>query len=185
MILVRTNHPYLRVGHHRCALCHSSPIDCGHASPVSGVHYRFNCKGKIKIGEQTVDMMAPSAGSLPLLRWARGPLSVPCRSGTPAYRLKVKTWRRVRYHKLPHVPQLRTSPLYWRGLRCQHVSTSTGPRLPARVGSGAATCSTVSDPASPLRRAPTPPCVPWVLTPPPRWGGLHAARLACFHGTLA
>jgi hypothetical protein len=37
------------------------------------------------------EMLAPPAGSLHLLRWARGPLSVPCRPGTPAYKFQVKT----------------------------------------------------------------------------------------------
>jgi hypothetical protein len=33
------------------------------------------------------DMLAPPASSRPLLRWVRGPLSEPCRPGTPAYKL--------------------------------------------------------------------------------------------------
>jgi hypothetical protein len=48
-------------------------------------------------------MLAPPAGSWPLPRWARGPLSVPCRSGTPAYMLPVKTNGKVGAHALPHV----------------------------------------------------------------------------------
>jgi hypothetical protein len=35
--------------------------------------------------------VGPTTGSPPLLRWARGPLSVPCRPGTPAYKFQVKT----------------------------------------------------------------------------------------------
>jgi hypothetical protein len=35
--------------------------------------------------------VGPTAGSLPLPRWARVPLSVPCRSGTPAYKFQDKT----------------------------------------------------------------------------------------------
>jgi hypothetical protein len=34
--------------------------------------------------------VGPTTGSLPLPRWARGPLSVPWRPGTPAYKFQVK-----------------------------------------------------------------------------------------------
>jgi hypothetical protein len=35
-------------------------------------------------------MMAPLASLLPLVRWAWGPLSVPCRLSTPTYRQETK-----------------------------------------------------------------------------------------------
>jgi hypothetical protein len=46
---------------------------------------------KVPIRSTGKEMLAPPAGSLPLPRWARGPLSVPCRPGTPAYKFQVKT----------------------------------------------------------------------------------------------
>jgi hypothetical protein len=42
---------------------------------------------------------------------------------------------------LPCAPRLRTWPPYSGGLRCCHVPHSSGPRLPARGGSGAVTCT--------------------------------------------
>jgi hypothetical protein len=63
---------------------------------------------------------------------------------------------------LPRVPWLRIPPPRSGGLRCHNVSRGFGSRLPAREGSNAATYPTASDPASPLRRALTPPCVLWL-----------------------
>jgi hypothetical protein len=39
--------------------------------------------------------LAPATSSLPLLRWAQEPLSIPCKLGTPAYKLQVKTKDKV------------------------------------------------------------------------------------------
>jgi hypothetical protein len=80
-------------------------------------------------------------------------------TGYPTYRLQIKTRSRVCIHVLPCVLQLRTSPLptwalalpcvvqFWTlppcrcGLQRCYVFRGPGPRLPAGVGSGAATCS--------------------------------------------
>jgi hypothetical protein len=44
-------------------------------------------KIKFQKAERGEDVLAPPMGSQPLLRWDRGPLSVPYRLGNPAYRL--------------------------------------------------------------------------------------------------
>jgi hypothetical protein len=88
----------------------------------------------------------------PQSRWARGPLSVPCRSGTPAYRLDSKI--RKMYCHMPYI---------------------TGSCLPAREGSDAATCPATLDPASLFGRAPTLPCVPRLRILPPYSEGSDAA----------
>jgi hypothetical protein len=86
------------------------------------------------------------------------PGSVPCRPGTPAYRLESKT--RKTYCHMPY---------------------SARSCLPAREGSSAAMCPTALGPASLLRRAPTLPHVPrlWIL--PPCLGRLR--RYHVFHGS--
>jgi hypothetical protein len=93
-------------------------------------------------------------GSQPLPRWARGPLSVSCRLGTPTYKFQVKT---------------RSG----RGLTRHHVPCSAGPCLLAEVGSEAVMCPVALDAASLIGRAPAPPRVPWLRTPPPCKGGLR------------
>jgi hypothetical protein len=59
---------------------------------------------------------------------------------------------------------------------CHHVSYSSGSCLPAEVGSGAATCSAALEPASLVKRALAPPCVPWVRT---YWEGSSAPCVMC------
>jgi hypothetical protein len=111
---------------------------------------------------------------------------------------------------LPRVPRHRTPPPCWGGLCYCHVSFGSRPHLPVGVGSSAAMCLVASDSASLLGRAPTPPCVLWLLTLPPCREGFrcchasydslwamgleykersswptYAARLVCFHGTRA
>jgi hypothetical protein len=49
-------------------------------------------------------------------------------------------------------PRLQTPPLHLRGLRCYHVPRGSRPRLAIQEGSDAASCPSVPDPASPLRR---------------------------------
>jgi hypothetical protein len=68
---------------------------------------------------------------------------------------------------LPHVPWLRTSPPCQGGLRYCHVSHGSGPCLPVKEGSSAATCPVAPDLASLLRRAPVLSCVPRLRTSPP------------------
>jgi hypothetical protein len=118
-------------------------------------------------------MLAPPAGSQPPPRWARGPLSVPCRSGTPAYRLQVKTRSRACIHTLSCVLQLRTSPPYRCGLWCYHMSCNSGRHLPAVTGSGAAMCHVSLGLSSQPRRAPALLRDPWLRTLSPCWGGLR------------
>jgi hypothetical protein len=105
-------------------------------------------------------MLAPPVVSLPLLRWVWGPLSVPYRQGTPAYRLESKT-----------------SKTY-----C-HMPYSAGSCLPAREGSSAATSHVAPNPASLLVRALTLPRVPWLWILHPYSGGLRRCHLSCNSGS--
>jgi hypothetical protein len=59
---------------------------------------------KFKITERGAEELAPTTGSHPLSRWAQGPLLVPYRSGTPTYKLQVKTRSGTCTHMPPHVP---------------------------------------------------------------------------------
>jgi hypothetical protein len=90
-------------------------------------------------------MLAPPVSSLPPPRWARGPLSVPCRLDTPTYKLHVKTRSGACTHMLPCFLQHRI-------LR------------PSRGGLRAATCPAAPRPAFQPRWAPTSPRVPWLQT---------------------
>jgi hypothetical protein len=108
----------------------------------------------------------------------------------PAYRVPLHTSfksrqgaRRASTRRHPIVPDpafqprwaLASSRVQWfqilppcsRGLRRCYMSRGSGPRLPAREGSGAATCTMAPNPASLLGRAPTPPRVPRHRTLPP------------------
>jgi hypothetical protein len=128
-------------------------------------------------------------------------LSVPCRLGTPAYRLQDKTRNMACIHALSHAVQLWTLPPYKDRLRRCHMPYGSGPRFPAEVDSGAATCPSALDHASRPRWAPVLPRAPQVRTSLPCWEGLwhlrvsydsgprlpvgHATRLTCFQGKLA
>jgi hypothetical protein len=108
-------------------------------------------------------MVAPLAGSLPLPRWVWGPLLVPCRPGTPAYKHETKVKGRTCYHVLPCVPRLWTPSPYWGGLFWHHhVSSGSGTRLLAGEGFGTTMCPMASNLASQLGRSPVPPCVLWL-----------------------
>jgi hypothetical protein len=71
-----------------------------------------------KIATRHGVMMAPPASSLPLPRWAWGPLWVPCRLGTLAYKHEAKVKGRMHYRVLTHVLWPRMLPPSWGGLRC-------------------------------------------------------------------
>jgi hypothetical protein len=99
-------------------------------------------------------ILAPPAGSQPLLRLARGPLLVPYKPGTPAYKLEVKigegmhsrtdTWPTAPDPASQHGISFRAAtcsttldpPPSTVGLQCCHVPHSVGPCLPAQEGSG-------------------------------------------------
>jgi hypothetical protein len=117
---------------------------------------------KYRIAAWGDEIVAPPVGSLPLPKWARGPLSLSCRPGTPAYKHETKMKSMTCYHMLPRVPRLRTLPPCWGGLRRCHMSHGSRPRLLAREGSGAATCPMALDTASLLGRTPTLPRDPWL-----------------------
>jgi hypothetical protein len=85
-------------------------------------------------------MLAPPAGSLPHPRWAREPLSVPCRPGTPAYKFQVKTKGEACSHARPRA----------HGLDMNHI---------ARGSSAAAMCPAAPTPTAQPGAAPQPPRV--------------------------
>jgi hypothetical protein len=119
-------------------------------------------KQKVQSNRAGCEKLAPPMGLQPPLRWAWRPLSVPCRSGTPAHRLQVRTRSRVCFHPLPHTLWLRTLPPCQGGLRACHVSLGPGPRLPTEVSYEATMCPSALDLASLWRWAPVLPCVPWL-----------------------
>jgi hypothetical protein len=119
--------------------------------------------------------LTPPAGSQPLLRWTRGPMSVHCRPGTLAYRLQVKTRHGLCHHALPCVLQLWTSPPYQGELRCCHISCGSRPCLSINESSDAATCPLTLDLASLPSRAPALPDVLHLRTSPP----YHKELLRC------
>jgi hypothetical protein len=106
-------------------------------------------------------------GLQPLPRWARGPLSVPCKPGTPTYKLQIETESGACIHVSPCALQYRTLRLCRGGLWGYHVSHDTRPCPPTREGSGATMCTVALDPASLQGRAPAPPCVLRLQTLPP------------------
>jgi hypothetical protein len=122
--------------------------------------------------------LALPTGSQLLLRWAQGPLLVPCRLDTSAYKLQAKTKRRVCIYALPCALCLRTLPPCRGGLQCYHVPHGSGPRLPTQEGYGAATCHTAPDPASLLGKAPVLPCATQLRNPFLCSGGLRCCHVA-------
>jgi hypothetical protein len=103
--------------------------------------------------------LAPPAGSQPPPRWARGPLSVPCKLGTPAYRLNSK----IRSKTYCHMPYSSRSCLLARG---------------RGGGSIAVTYPTASDPASLLGRALALSRVLQLRISPPCSGGLRHCHVS-------
>jgi hypothetical protein len=67
-------------------------------------------------------------------------LLVPCRSGTPTYKVRVKIGSGVCTHEPPCALQYQTLPPSQGGLRSCHISNGSGSRLPYRKGSNTATC---------------------------------------------
>jgi hypothetical protein len=120
-------------------------------------------------------------GSAPVLSHAPRLLSVPCRPGTPAYKLQVKIRRRTCFCALSRALRLRIlPPCQGRLWRC-HVPHGSRPHLPAREGSRAATCRTAPNPASLLGRALMLPHVSQLQTPSPYSRGLQCCYMS--HGS--
>jgi hypothetical protein len=124
-----------------------------HTYPMAEAHYDTNNQDRVSEKPCGEKMLVPPAGSLPLQRWARRPLSVCSRPGTPAYMLQAKTKGKVCIHGLPCAnmvpeptsmlregfcattcPSLWTPPLCLGGLQHCHTSLSTGPHLAANEG---------------------------------------------------
>jgi hypothetical protein len=115
-------------------------------------------------------------------------LSIPCRPGTPTYKLQIKTKSGACIHVPPCAIRYWTLPPCQGGLWCCRMSCGSGPCLPAIEGSGAAhvsrgsrprlpaskcsgviMCTMALDPAILLGRAPMLPCALRLRTLPPRW----------------
>jgi hypothetical protein len=116
---------------------------------------------------------------LPLLRWAWGPLSVPCKPGTP--RTSSKSRRRARRALATPPPWCQLSPPGSGQLRCCHMSHDPSSRVPAWGSSGAATHPVTPAPASWHRAAPEPSRVSWLQLPPPGSGQLRSRHVS--HGS--
>jgi hypothetical protein len=142
-----------------CALRHDVPMRSGHLTTGRTALPLHRSRAYSRRVVQGKEMLAPPVGLSPLLRWAQGPLSTPCRPGTPTCKLQDKPRSRVCDHALPHVqwyrtlssllgrapvpplvPQLRIPPPRSGGLWCHHMSHGPEPRLPAWEGSAAAAC---------------------------------------------
>jgi hypothetical protein len=108
-------------------------------------------------------MLAPPMGSQHVPGWARGPLSVPWGSGTPAYKLQVKIKGRVAPGP-PHVPAA-PAPASQLGaaLGAPRVPVALAPTSWLRAALGLPRVPVA--PASWLRAAPVPPYVTWAPVP--------------------
>jgi hypothetical protein len=124
------------------ALWHDMPTRSGHLSAgrTALPPHRLMLYSRRTV--QGREMLAPPAGSSPLLRWVQGPLSTVCRLGIPTCKLQAKSRSRVCEHVMPRINQYRTLPPRSGGLQHRHASHGFGPHLPAREGSGAARCKT-------------------------------------------
>jgi hypothetical protein len=97
-------------------------------------------------------------------------MSVPYRSGTPIYNLKVKTGSEACTHEPPRALQYRTLPPSHGGFPSCHMSSGFGSYLPDKKGSGATTCTVALDPLGRLRCT----ACPMALDPASLQGGLRA-----------
>jgi hypothetical protein len=87
-------------------------------------------------------------------QFMRTALSVPYKSGTPTYKLQIKTRSGVCTHMSPHVLQHWTLPPRQGGLRGCHMPSGYGSHLPDGKRSDATTCTVAPNPASLQGRAP-------------------------------
>jgi hypothetical protein len=123
-------------------------------------------------------MSTPPAGSLPLLRWAQVPLSIPYRPVSPACKLQAKAKKQDIHPLSIMCPTTSGSrPSRSEGLRCSHMSCSSGP-CPSQEGPSAAMSPTAPNPTSLVGRAPEPPCIPRLWIPPTCSGGLPCHRVS-------
>jgi hypothetical protein len=122
----------------RCANVEWTPVHLQNrtaAAPVKVIFWN-NCAGKKDVGPTSRFDASPEVGPRPL--------SVPCRPGTSAYKLRSKERCRTCGHVLPCVPRYRAWSPRSRGLRWCHVLTAPDSLTPSPL----------------LGRAPVPPCVP-------------------------
>jgi hypothetical protein len=134
---------------------------------------------KVQKSSAGKEMLAPPAGSLPLPRWAQGPLSVPYRPGTLAYKFQVKTKREAYKSHDPTCPQPQHEPHSLGQLRGRHVSCGASSRCPARGSSGVTTCPAAPAPAAQPGAAPRSPRVLRHQLPLPSPGQLRGHHVPC------
>jgi hypothetical protein len=92
--------------------------------------------------------LAPPVGSQPLPRWAWGPLSIPCKSGTPTYKFQIKT---MSIKKL--APPVDSQPLprwAWGPLSVPYKSGTPTYKFQVKTRSG--TCATTCPATLPLNQ---------------------------------
>jgi hypothetical protein len=163
--------------HHSSTTTHPSSQGCTIASTPK--------RKKFNITERGAEELAPLLGSGPLSRWARGPLSVPCRPDTSTYCAIPHPASLPRWALgLPHVQWLRTPSPYQGGLWCRACVPWLRTLLPIRDGSGDTLppCREGSD----ATMRPAIPCGPWdssIKEPSyhgPMWLGLRVYK-ACTH----
>jgi hypothetical protein len=119
--------------HHSSMTTHPSCQGCTIASTPK--------RKKFNITERGAEELAPLLGSGPLSRWARGPLSVPCRPDTSTYCAIPHPASLPRWALgLPHVQWLRTPSPYQGGLWCRACVPWLRTLLPIRDGSGDTAC---------------------------------------------
>jgi hypothetical protein len=111
-------------------------------------------------------MLGPPVGSLPLPRCAQGPLSVPCRMGTPHTSSKSRQRARCALTR-PHVSMTSGYATQHGQLGCCNTSRGASSRLLARGSSGAITCLVAPAPESRLGAGRVLPHVLWNQLLPP------------------
>jgi hypothetical protein len=106
-------------------------------------------------------------------------LSVPCRSGTPAYKFQVKTKGETCKSHAPACPQPQHEPHSPGQLRGRHVSCGFSSRCPGRGSFGVTTCPATSALAAQPGAAPGSPRVLRHQLPLPSPGQLRGRHVPC------
>jgi hypothetical protein len=113
------------------ALRHDVPTRSGHISTGKTTLLLHRSRSYSRRTAWGKEMLAPPASSPPLLRWAQGSLSVPCRLDTPAHKLQAKVGSWACDHALPRVPRYRILPPHSGELWCHDASRDSELQLPA------------------------------------------------------
>jgi hypothetical protein len=124
----------------RSALRHDAPIWRGHLTAGKTALLLQPAKSYSRRTAWGKKMLARPASLLPLLWWAHGLLSVPCRLGSPHTSFKLTQAAGA----------------------CIHMSHGSRLYIPTREGSDVATHPVAPDPTSQLLRALVLPRIPWL-----------------------